>query len=456
MVFSKCDNRADAAPHSFELEQDVTCAMTPPRSSQNYASRVTPNSSPEIHDTTRAASTFQDPNLIASLSSLHKDGEALPPPNVNEPMVHPSIIISNQVLNQENGCTDMQDILVRTDVLHLIQHPCDDSEEEYIAFLFGRTISRAIYGSIRQATILRRRHPQPWWTATDERVAVKVVSWERVRTLGTRHAENPIREAALMQRMSQSCGADGRKTPSHVLTLKDLYVDDLNMYMILPYCSGGDFFNVVEASRSFKEPEARYWFRQIVDGLATLQMHKICHRDLSLENLLVSDDGLRVMIMDLGMAIPVPYGDEEEREGSHTRQRRMILPQGICGKPVYISPEVLKNNTSFDGFAVDLWAAAVILLIMLIGGEPWPYPDDSAVSYRSITGPNCQIRRVLEHWKVHLSDSAIDLLSKMLQADPSRRLSLEEIMQHEWVVNGNLEGPASGDLQEQIWIKMIE
>mmetsp|Transcript_50813 Transcript_50813/g.99366 ORF Transcript_50813/g.99366 Transcript_50813/m.99366 type:complete len:449 (-) Transcript_50813:69-1415(-) len=448
MLFSNCDSRADA-PHSFELEQDATCAVTPPRSSQNYASRVTPNSSPEIHDTIRAASTFQDPNLIA-----------LPPPSVNEPMVHPSTIISNRVLNQENGCTDMQDILVRNDVLRFVQHPCDDSEEEYIAFLLGRTISRAIYGSIRQATILRRRHPQPWWTETEERVAVKVVSWERVRTLrskngGTRHAEDPIREAALMQRMSQSCGAGGRETPSHVLTLKDLYSDDHNMYMILPYCSGGDFFNVVEASRSFKEPEARYWFRQIVDGLATLQMHEICHRDLSLENLLVSDDGLRVMIMDLGMAIPVPYDDEEDREGSHTRLRRMILPQGICGKPVYISPEVLKNNTSFDGFAVDLWAAAVILLIMLIGGEPWPYPDDSSVSYRSITGPNCQIRLVLEHWKVHLSDSAIDLLSNMLQADPSRRLSLEEVMRHEWVVNGNVEGPESGDLQQQ-WIKMIE
>mmetsp|Transcript_1709 Transcript_1709/g.3597 ORF Transcript_1709/g.3597 Transcript_1709/m.3597 type:complete len:458 (-) Transcript_1709:815-2188(-) len=440
------------------LEQDTDYTVIHPHSSQRCSNSVTPSSTERDSFT---SSPSRDPNRFASFLKLQEQGAALPPPIQKEPVVHPSIVMINQVFNKEHGITTKEDILVRSDVYSALQQP-NDQNEEYHAYLLGETISRAIYGRIQQATVLKRRPSEVSWTTTEERAAIKIFSWDRVRTLrsrgnATRHAEDPIREVSAMQQISFGIEYHGGGT--HVLSLTDVYADDRNMYMILPYCAGGDFFNLVESSESFSEAEARYWFRQILDGLATLQKYGICHRDISLENLLVSDDGLRVMITDFGMAIPVSYGSDKEREeeqnGICCKLRRLITPQGVCGKPVYISPEILKNNAPFDGFAVDLWAAAIILFILLIGGEPWPYPDESIMTYRLIASKECQIKNVLEHWKVKLSSEAIDLLSKMLQADPNRRLSLGEVIEHEWVVNGDVKVPEAIDAQTQ-WIDMIE
>ena len=74
------------------------------------------------------------------------------------------------------------------------------------------------------------------------------------------------------------------------------------------------------------------------------------------------------MIIDMGMCLRVPYNDPSKsnavtdvaRGGT---ARRLMKPQGVCGKHNYMSPEVFSNTESLDGFAIDLWAAGVILYI---------------------------------------------------------------------------------------------
>ena len=106
-------------------------------------------------------------------------------------------------------------------------------------------------------------------------------------------------------------------------------------------------------------------------GLLSLQQKGVCHRDLSLENLVV-DEYNNCQIIDFGMSLRVPYSsnDGSRCDVSHGTLRRLIRPQGTCGKILYISPEVFRNVDPFDGFAIDLWAAGVILFIMLVGLPP--------------------------------------------------------------------------------------
>jgi serine/threonine protein kinase len=181
-----------------------------------------------------------------------------------------------------------------------------------------------------------------------------------------------------------SCFLDGREYVWHT------YVSQLTFVVTLLYV-------VIERSR--------YWFDQVLNGLENLQRTGICHRDMSLENLLVHKDG--ALIIDMGMCLSIPYQDgplsltasfnsmnmngAAVANGNHTQQgemsqkpltqqpqqtqplsgrerpRYLIKPQGTCGKWLYMSPEIYENKQPFDGFAVDLWAAGVILFLMMTG-----------------------------------------------------------------------------------------
>jgi len=107
------------------------------------------------------------------------------------------------------------------------------------------------------------------------------------------------------------------------------------------------------------------------------------------------------------------------------------MPQGTCGKHNYMSPEIFLNREPFDGFAVDLWAAGVILYIMLTGFPPYDQANRSDQRFDLIVNGN--LVRQLKSWGIHLSDEAGDLLQRMLQLDPRRRLTLAEVMAHPWV-----------------------
>jgi serine/threonine protein kinase len=186
-------------------------------------------------------------------------------------------------------------------------------------------------------------------------------------------------------------------------------------------------------------PPLFYSFSQ---GLHHLQVQGVCHRDLSLENVLVHGD--RCMIIDMGMCLRVPYGDpraDSEAVTDVTRgtTRRLMRPQGVCGKHNYMSPEIFANTDNFDGFAIDLWAAGVILYIMLTGFPPYDQASRTDQRFELIvTG---RMIDQLRNWDIMLSGEAGDLMQSMLQLDPSDRLTLAEIMAHPWVANENVETP---------------
>lgn len=169
-------------------------------------------------------------------------------------------------------------------------------------------------------------------------------------------------------------------------------------------------------------------------GLAHLQKVGVCHRDMSLENILV-DDYKTSVIIDLGMCLKVPYSNYETGgvcDVSYGTLRRLLTPLIPCGKPNYISPEVLKSEEAFDGFAIDLWASAVILFIMLVGLPPWEFAREEDPRYRMVVRGG--LERMLKSWSRPISPLALDLLQKMLRENPSERLSLNEILNHPWVV----------------------
>ena len=149
------------------------------------------------------------------------------------------------------------------------------------------------------------------------------------------------------------------------------------------------------------------------------------------------------MIIDMGMCLRVPYNDPEHPETTtdvvHGTDRRLMKPQGVCGKHNYMSPEVHANQTPFDGFAIDLWAAGVILYIMLTGFPPYDQATRADQRFELIVSG--RLMEQLHKWDIHLSDAAGDLLQKMLVLPPDQRLTLAEVLEHPWVTDPEVEAP---------------
>ena len=117
--------------------------------------------------------------------------------------------------------------------------------------------------------------------------------------------------------------------------------DNDHLHSIMPFCQGGDLCGVVlevserrqanesvEGVGGMSEPVARYWFRQILLGLHYLQSKGVCHRDLSLENILVDVNNCLVIDIDMGMCLRVPYHCPSDPSGKaadveHGTHRRL-------------------------------------------------------------------------------------------------------------------------------------
>lgn len=339
-----------------------------------------------------------------------------------------------------------------------------DGELEYVAYWPQRRLQDAIYGSVWACLVLQRHRgvaaddaaraagvepgsPQApiVWEIVGTHVAIKMVEWARVQNMRGRLLEDPVKEIAAMQLL-------GMGNP-HVLGSVEVLQDDDFLFSVMPYCRSGDLFGIVvshaednNGEGGMSEPVARYWFRQILQGLHYLQQRGVCHRDLSLENILV--DETNCLVIDMGMCLRVPYNCPvnpgsvvDVTAGS---MRRLIRPQGVCGKHNYMSPEIFRNAEDFDGFAIDLWAAGVILYIMLTGFPP--YDQASLADQRFEIIVNGSLMEQLENWDINLSQEAGDLMQNLLLLDPRDRLTLSQMMVHPWVIHGEVQPPPPADV----------
>ena len=152
---------------------------------------------------------------------------------------------------------------------------------------------------------------------------------------------------------------------------------------------------------------------QIISALRYLHSHRIIHRDLKLGNLFLSAK-MELKIGDFGLATKLEFDGERKRT--------------ICGTPNYIAPEILEAKQGHS-YEVDIWSLGVILYTMLIGKPPFETADVKT-TYRRI---RMNAYTFPDH--VHISESAKDMISKILTNDPAKRPTLDELLSHDFLNN---------------------
>jgi serine/threonine protein kinase/Ca2+-binding EF-hand superfamily protein len=248
------------------------------------------------------------------------------------------------------------------------------------------------YGVVRYAT---RIHPQP---NLPPHAAVKIIKRGNVSDMSKLDVE--------IQAMQML------KFP-HVVQLYEVLEDDEYIYLVMELCGGGSLYEHLK-DVPFDEELARYYFNQLIDGLAYCHDHGVCHRDLRLENLLLDNAG-NLKITDFGQARIFKKGWD-------------IFSTQLVGSLYHLSPEQI-NNKAYSGEKVDIWNAGIILYCFLTSRLPFcnsdvmqMFDDIKRVSYEYPT----------DDPRIKVSDDAKDLITSLLNVEPKERPTLEQIKKHRW------------------------
>lgn len=220
--------------------------------------------------------------------------------------------------------------------------------------------------------------------------------------------------AGMIGRVRQEVTIHSRLKHPAILELYTFFEDAHYVYLILELAHNGELAKHFKlGTHGLAEKAAADIFRQVVSGVLYLHTHNIIHRDLSLNNLLLTKD-LNVKIADFGLATQLNGPDEK-----HVT---------MCGTPNYISPEVASRE--LHGLPADVWGLGCMLYTLLVGRPPF-HTQHVKTTLNKVINADYKI-------PPELSLPAQDLLQKLLCKDPTKRITLKEIMDHPFVTNTNV------------------
>lgn len=200
----------------------------------------------------------------------------------------------------------------------------------------------------------------------------------------------------------------------NVIQIYEVFENRKYFFFVMEYASGGDLLHLMKKKGRLSESQARNIFVQLIRGLKFIHSKRILHRDIKLDNVLLTDnDGeLKAKICDFGVSRNV--GDGE-----------VINEQ--CGTPAYIAPEIIKKK-GYKDFGADIWSLGVLLYAMVMGAMPFKANDIDGL-HQKIKDRDCDMS------DDQASDEVKDLLERMLTVDPMHRITLSQVISHPWLLD---------------------
>ncbi|VDM27569.1 unnamed protein product [Toxocara canis] len=201
--------------------------------------------------------------------------------------------------------------------------------------------------------------------------------------------------------------------------MKDVIAGEKAVHMVFEFLDGDDIcFEIVKRASAgfvYSEAVASHYMKQLMLALQYMHSQGIVHRDIRPHNVVLAskDNSAPLKLSGFGVALKLDSPDS-------------IVLGGRVGTPQFMAPEVVSNVEY--GTKADMWSAGVLLYILLCGRLP--FVGSRRKIYESITEG-----RYSHHggtWQ-SISNSAKDLLIRLLTVDPHKRISAEEALNHEWI-----------------------
>ncbi|XP_062284130.1 serine/threonine-protein kinase DCLK2 isoform X1 [Scomber scombrus] len=239
--------------------------------------------------------------------------------------------------------------------------------------------------------------------STGKEFALKII--DKAKCSGKEHLiEN---EVAVLRKV---------KHPNIIMLIEEVDTPS-DLYLVMELVKGGDLFDSITSSAKYTERDASIMVYNLAGALKYLHSLNIVHRDIKPENLLVFEypDGTKSLKLgDFGLATVV--------EGPLYT---------VCGTPTYVAPEIISE--SGYGLKVDIWAAGVITYILLCGFPPFRSEsnlqedlfDQILLGRLDFPSP---------YWD-NITDSAKELIGKMLKVNSEARYTAQDVLSHPWVTD---------------------
>ena len=185
-------------------------------------------------------------------------------------------------------------------------------------------------------------------------------------------------------------------------------------YIIMDYLNHGSLLSQIEGNKGFGEDFGKLIFAQLLDGLEAIHNSNIVHRDIKLENIMVSGNDFTLKYVDFGFAT-------EKSNGYLTT---------FLGTPNYAAPE-LHLKKPYLGVYEDIFSLGVTLFILVTGNLPFflPLPNDPLYQYIVCVD-------YINFWRkrnIKVSPSFMELFDNLIAFDPSQRPSISEIRKSKWM-----------------------
>mmetsp|Transcript_5892 Transcript_5892/g.8338 ORF Transcript_5892/g.8338 Transcript_5892/m.8338 type:complete len:321 (-) Transcript_5892:170-1132(-) len=252
-------------------------------------------------------------------------------------------------------------------------------------FEIGKPLGRGKFGSVYLAREKRTKYI----------VAIKVLQKSQLLKAGVEHQLR--REIEIQSHLRHR----------NILRMYGYFYDSKRIYLILEYSPGGELYKRLTNKGRFSEKTSAKYISDLSQALDYCHKKHVIHRDIKPENLLVGAHG-EIKIADFGWSVHAPTS------------RRNTL----CGTLDYLPPEMVEGREHDE--QVDVWSLGVLLFEFLVGNPPFEAEGHSA-TYRRIS-------RVDLRFPNGVPPDAQDLIRKLLQKDPRKRMSLQSIPTHPWVL----------------------
>ena len=231
-----------------------------------------------------------------------------------------------------------------------------------------------------------------------------------------------------------------------ILKLHDVVwsVSTRECFLVTELARGGTLATALEMRGELQESLAKEVMLQVLDGVAFMHHHGLAHRDLKLENILLMEPdefGMgSVKISDFGLTKLLTSGDTDS-SGNHFESEH-----SICGSPLYIAPEMLDttqdNGTDIAkyGLKIDIWACGIVLFQLLSGKNPFGHAKGIYTLFAAIKAGDYSVST--NEWQ-HVSREAQDFVKLLLQVDPVKRPTAEEVFGSAWLARSDSPGSSS-------------
>ena len=246
-------------------------------------------------------------------------------------------------------------------------------------------------------------------------VAIKCIN---KKSLSKQSIDNIINEISITKRIKNK----------FIVELKDFDWNEDYIYLIFEFCSGGELAQLIRKNNRFPEPVVRHFLQQMATALKVLRTNSVAHMDLKPQNILIESKvaincwtNIVLKIADFGFA---QYLRNED------------FGTTLRGSPLYMAPEILVGG-KYDA-SVDLWSVGVILYECLFGSPPF-----TSVTIEELVKKITSCEPIVIPKTAHISDKCRDLLERLLQRDPQKRICFEEFFDHPFIDLEHMPSPES-------------